>query len=199
MPLPPPSPPHFHSLFGIPEKHTAGYYCGSTHLSSNLYLKLTPSLAHAQIYLARKRTIIQAPLPLQVLKSRNIVDVKRNIYLRIFLYSLKLKFFFFHHKHKDDCFRKVKLVYPSKALENKGAVKYIYILLLVVSQPDMRSKNINCLLSCRLSKKMQRENTMIKFYFKNFAPRGFPSALSPFYASPKINKKRKVGSIVALK
>jgi hypothetical protein len=101
MPLSAHPPPHFHSVCGIPEKHTAGYYCGSTHLSSNLYLKLTPSLAHAHINLPTKRTIILAPLPLQVLKSGSIVDVERNIYLGKFLYFLKMHFAF-HHKREDN-------------------------------------------------------------------------------------------------
>ncbi len=66
-----------------------------------LYFKLTPSLVHAQIYLPMKRTIVEAPLPLQVLKSRNIVDVKKNIYLEKFLCFLKMHFAF-HHKHKNN-------------------------------------------------------------------------------------------------
>jgi len=49
-----------------------------------LYFKLTPSLVHAQIYLPMKRTIVEAPLPLQVLKSRSIVDVKKIYILKIF-------------------------------------------------------------------------------------------------------------------
>jgi len=48
-----------------------------------------------------KRTIVEAPLPLQVLKSRSIVDVKKNIYLEKFLYFLKMHFAF-HHKHKNN-------------------------------------------------------------------------------------------------
>jgi hypothetical protein len=41
---------------------------------------------------------------------------------------------------------------------------------------------------------MQRENTTIKIFFKNSAPQAFPSALYPFSAFPKRNKKRKVRS-----
>jgi hypothetical protein len=41
---------------------------------------------------------------------------------------------------------------------------------------------------------MQRENTTIKISFFYFAPRAFPSALYSFFASPKINKKRKAES-----
>jgi hypothetical protein len=40
---------------------------------------------------------------------------------------------------------------------------------------------------------------MIKIYIFYFAPRAFPSSLFSFSASQKINKKRKAGSIVALK
>jgi hypothetical protein len=75
---------------------------------------------------------------------------------------------------------------------------YIFSLL-VISQPDMGSKIINCLLSHRLKKKMQRENTTIKIYIFYFAWQAFPSALPSFSASPKINKKRKVRSIIYIK
>jgi hypothetical protein len=77
--------------------------CDDTYIKLliGLNLKLTPSLAHAQIYLPTMRTIIQAPLPLQILKSRSIVDVERNIYLQNSLYFLKMHFAF-HHKHKDN-------------------------------------------------------------------------------------------------
>jgi len=78
-------------------------------------------------------------------------------------------------------------------------MKYIYFWLLVVSQLDTGSKVINCLLLLRLSKKMHKENITIIFYFLNSASQAFPSALSSFSASLKINKKRKVGSIVVLK
>jgi hypothetical protein len=71
---------------------------------------------------------------------------------------------------------------------------YISFSLLVVSQPDTGSKIINCLLSAQIKQEnAEREYNDILF-FLNFAPRAFPSALSSFSTSPKINKKSKAGS-----
>jgi len=74
----------------------------------------------------------------------------KNEYIFEIVFLFLKTHFFFHHKHIDNitnALKKVGLVHPSKALKNKGGMKYISFLLMVSSQTDTRSKIINYLLS----------------------------------------------------
>jgi hypothetical protein len=67
-------------------------------------------------------------------------------------------------------------------------------LLLVVSQPNTGSKIINCLLSTHIKQENAKREYNDKNIFKKFFPTGFSFSFVSFFASPKINKKRKVES-----